>query len=65
MILDAKTIAKMSEKRKQAYKESLNEMEKYLASTVEKFADSEIVDKDKLEEYLVRQLLFKFVNRKL
>lgn len=64
MKLDAKIIAKMEEQRKKAYKEALDEMEKYLAFTIRQFADGEIVEGDKLEEYLVRQLLFKFVNKK-
>lgn len=64
MKLDIKTINKMGDKRRKAHKEALEEMEKYLAFTIKQYADGEIVDKDKLEEYLVRQLLFKFVNRK-
>lgn len=50
-------------KRKEIQEEALEEMQQHVRDTLDKYVDGDIVTRDNLEEYLLRNLLFKFINR--
>ena len=50
-------------KRKEIQEEALEEMQQHVRDTLDKYVDNDIVIRDNLEEYLLRNLLFKFINR--
>lgn len=56
-------IEKMYEKRKEIQEKALKDMQQHVRDTLDKYVDGDIVTRDNLEEYLLRNLLFKFINR--
>lgn len=62
--LDQKEITSRFEKAKEIRQEALEEMSKYLVFTIKQYADNDIVNADALEEHIVRNLMFRFANKK-
>lgn len=56
-------IEKMYEKRKEIQEKALKDVQQHVRDTLDKYVDGDIVTRDNLEEYLLRNLLFKFINR--
>ena len=56
-------IEKRYEKRREIQEEALEDMQQHVRDTLDKYADGDIVTRDNLEEYLLRNLFFKFINR--
>lgn len=56
-------IEKRYEKRKEIQEEALKDMQQHVRDTLDKYVDGDIVTRDNLEEYLLRNLFFKFINR--
>lgn len=56
-------IEKMYEKRKEIQEKALKDMQQHVRDTLDKYVDGDIVTRDNLEEYLLRNLLFNFINR--
>lgn len=61
--LDVDELDRRFNKRKEIQKEALQKMQQHVKDTLDKYADNDIVTRDNLEEYLLRNLLFKFINR--
>ena len=61
--LDKDLLNKRYNKRKEIYAGALEEMQQLVKDTLDKYVDNDIVTRDNLEEYLLRNLLFKFINR--